>query len=628
MAHPTLFFVIVNDMNEKLKIKLAHLPKRPGVYMMKDKNGTIIYIGKAKYLKNRVSSYFHARVHDHPKTALLVSLVADIELLITDSEIEALILEANLVKEHKPRFNVNLKDDKRFPYLKLTVQEKFPRLLVTRRVERDGARYFGPYTNAYGMRKTLKFLMHHFGLRSCNFEIPSPTGRKYKVCLDYHINRCAGACIDLESEEEYKKHIDAVVLFLSGRQTELIKSLKEKMQSLSDELKFEEAAKVRDTIDAMESVWRKQKVDVAKDINRDVIAYARDGRDAVAVVLQIREGLLIGRQDMQLQVNQEFSEVELLSGFLKQYYNHAENLPMEIFLPLVIEDIVLIEKWLTEERGGKVRIMTPQKGEKVRLVSMAETNARLVLNEILLQKKKYKDRIPASAAALRKILQLEKAPQTISCFDISNLGNSDKAASLVYFERGKPKKSEYRHFKIKTVEGQDDFASMREVFTRYVRRRVEEKKPMPDLMMVDGGKGQLSIAVKVLREYNLSGQPVIGLAKRLEEVFIPNKSDPMNIPKNSPALNLLKRVRDEAHRFAITYNRKLRGKRTIASELNDIVGVGDARCTALLKQFGSVKKIKIATVEDLAEVKSIPRKLAEKIYLHFHMDRFKKVGEE
>ncbi|MEZ5358926.1 MAG: excinuclease ABC subunit UvrC [Candidatus Zixiibacteriota bacterium] len=620
MALAGVVFVIIDEMNERLKVKLANLPKEPGVYMMKDKTGKIIYIGKAKNLKNRVGSYFHTRVYDHPKTARMVPLIEYIELLATDSEIEALILEANLVKEHKPRYNVNLKDDKRFPYLKLTLQEAYPRLLVTRRVERDGARYFGPYTNSFGMRKTLKFLMRHFGLRSCTYEIPSPTGREYKVCLDYHIGRCAGACEGLETVDEYKRHVDDVILFLSGRQTDLINSLKEKMQQLSEDMKFEEAARVRDTIAAMESVWRTQKVDVARDVDRDVIAYAREGKDAVAAVLQIREGLLIGRQDMQLSVNPELTEADLLSGFIQQYYNHAENLPSEIFLPMEIEDGELIESWLSKVRGGKVSINTPQRGQKVQLVSMAETNARLVLDELLLQKKKYNERIPKSAAALRKILQLDKAPQTISCFDISNLGRTDKVASLVYFEKGKPKKSEYRHFKVKDVEGQDDFASMHEVITRYVSRRQEENKPLPDLMMVDGGKGQLSVAVKVFQELGVVNQPIIGLAKRLEEVFVPNQSDPMNVPKNSPALNLLKRVRDEAHRFAISYHRKLRDKRTITSELSEIAGVGKTRQEALLKHFGSVKKIKKASVEDIVAVDGIPAKLAQAIYDHFHAD--------
>lgn len=592
--------------------------------MMKNNRGKIIYIGKAKNLKNRVKSYFIKHSSTDFKTAVLVKHVEDIELIATDSEIEALILEANLVKEHKPRYNVNLKDDKRFPYLKLTINEPFPRLMVTRRVLRDGARYFGPYTSAIMMRRTLKFLMRHFGIRSCNYEIPSSTGRKYKVCLDYHIGRCAGACIDEESSEEYKKHVDAVIYFLSGRQSDLIASLNQRMNKASEDTQFEEAARLRDTIEAMESVWRKQKVDVAQGINRDVISYAREDKDAVAAVMQIREGILIGRQDMQLKANPEISEEDLLSGFLKQFYNHTENLPEEIFLPVPISEGKLIEKWLSKSKGMKIKILTPQRGDKVKLVSMAETNARLVLDEMLLQRKKYKERIPASAAALRKILRLDKAPQTISCFDVSNLGSTDKAASLVYFEKGKPKKSEYRHFKIKTVEGQDDFAAMREVFSRYVKRRKEENKKLPNLMMVDGGKGQLSIAVEVLTQHQIKNQPIIGLAKKLEEVFLPNQSEPVYIPKNSPAINLLKRVRDEAHRFAITYHRKLRSKRTIKSELDNIPGVGPSRRKALLKHFGSVKKIKNAAVDEISQIKGIPSKLAQDIYSHIHSGKNKK----
>ncbi len=594
-----------------------NLPAKPGVYMFKDRQGKILYIGKAKNLRNRVRSYFQARGQVDPKTMALMSRVADAELLVTDSEIEALILEANLVKEHKPRYNVNLKDDKHHPYLKLTINEPFPRLLVARRVMRDGARYFGPYTSAIRMRRTLKFLMRHFGLRSCNYEMPSSTGRKYKVCLDYHIGRCAGACEGLESQEEYKKHVDEVIMFLSGRRTDLIARLRKRMDAASSDLKFEEAARLRDTIESMEAVRQRQKVDSAEHVDRDVIAYARDGRDAVAVVMQIREGVLIGRQDLPIRVDADVSDTDLISGFFKQYYNHLEDLPEEIYLPGEIDEMELLEQWLSDIKGSIVRMITPQIGEKLRLVGMAEKNARLLLDEMLIQREKYKERVPDSAVALQKALQLKRAPVTVSCFDISNLGAADKAASLVYFERGKPKKSEYRHFKVKTVEGQDDFAAMHEVFTRYVERRLEEGGSLPDLMMVDGGKGQLSIAKTVLDERGLGDQPVIGLAKRLEQVFVPGRSDPVHIPKTSPALNLLKRVRDEAHRFAITYHRKLREKRTVGSELDEIPGVGPARRTALLRNFGSVKKIRDATVEELAEAKGITAPLAKKIYDFF-----------
>ena len=605
-------------MKDVSKIKPANLPRKPGVYLMKDKNGKIIYIGKAKNLKNRVSTYFHTRGAKDPKTAIMVSKIADVDLLVTDSEIEALILEANLVKEHKPRYNVNLKDDKRFPYLKLTVNEPFPRLSVVRRVADDGARYFGPYTSSIGMRRTLRFLMRHFGLRSCNFELPPAEGKKVKVCLDYHIGRCAGACEFLESEEEYKSHVEAVIMFLSGRRTNLIGRLRDRMDRVSEDLKFEEAARLRDTIEAMESVQTRQKVDAADYVDRDVIASARDAGDATAVVMQIREGILIGRQDFQLKIDKTETEGEIISGFLRQYYNQADNLPDEIYLPLALEESRLFENWLSRGRKAKVRLVAPQKGEKFKLVIMAEANARLLLDELLLQKKKYKEKVPASASALQQLLGLDRAPVTISCFDVSNLGATDKAASLVYFERGKPKKSEYRHFKIKTVEGQDDFASMHEVITRYVTRRRDENKPLPDLMMVDGGKGQLSIARQVLDAHGFEKHPAIGLAKRLEEVFVPNQSEPVSIPRTSPALSLLKRVRDEAHRFAITYHRKLRAKRTVGSELDKIAGVGESRRNILLKHFGSIKKIKMAAIEDLANVKGVPRKLAETIHRYFH----------
>ncbi|NMC43284.1 MAG: excinuclease ABC subunit UvrC [candidate division Zixibacteria bacterium] len=605
-------------MTESLQLKLAHLPRTPGVYLMKDKTGKIIYIGKAKNLKNRVSTYFHARGAQDAKTARLVAKIADIELLVTDSEIEALILEANLVKEHKPRYNVNLKDDKRFPYLKLTMAELFPRLLVTRRVVNDGAKYFGPYTNAFGMRKTWKFLMRHFGLRSCNLEIPSPTGRKYKVCLDYHIGRCGGPCENLQTEEQYRKHVEAVILFLSGRRNDLVKRLQEQMNEASEAMHFEEAARLRDTIIAMDSVQQKQKVDSAEDIDRDVVAFAREESEAAAVVLQIREGILIGRQDIQLKTEAEMSNEELLAGFLHQYYNHSENLPEQIFLPVSIDEAPLIEDWLSGRKGSKVKLVFPQKGEKQRLVVMAETNARLVLDEMLLQKRKYQEKVPASAVSLQQVLKLDKPPLTISCFDISNLGQMDKAASLVYFVKGKPKKSEYRHFKIKTVEGQDDFACMREVITRYVGRRVEDGKPLPDLMMVDGGKGQLLVAREVLDAHGRGDQPVIGLAKRLEEVFVPRQATPVSIPKTSPAINLLKRVRDEAHRFAVSYHRTLRNKRTITSELEAVKGVGKARLVILLNHFGSVEAVKQATLDDLSTVAGIPKSIAQKVHDHLH----------
>jgi excinuclease ABC subunit C len=471
------------------------------------------------------------------------------------------------------------------------------------------------------MRRTVKFLMRHFGLRSCNYDIPSSTGRKYQVCLDYHIGRCAGACEDLESVEEYQKHVDAVIMFLSGRRKDLINKLQERMATASNDLKFEEAARLRDTIEAFESIWQKQKVDSAQDIDRDIIAFARDAADATTVVMQIREGILIGRQDFQLAIDKTELDRELLAGFLKQYYNHAENLPGEIYIPIEIEDTLLFESWLSEMKKSKIRLITPQKGEKVKLIAMAETNARLLLDEILLQKMKYKTRVPKASSELQKFLGLDRAPITISCFDVSNLGETDKAASLAFFDRGKPKKAEYRHFKIKNVEGQDDFASMREVIDRYVSRQIEAEIPLPDLMMVDGGKGQLSVAKEVLNSHGLNDQPVIGLAKRLEEVYIPDQTAPVSIPRHSTAIRLLKLVRDEAHRFAITYHRKLRSRRIIGSELENISGIGENRRNLLLKHFGSMKKIREASYDEIKSVKGMPQSTARRIYDYFHSDQ-------
>jgi excinuclease ABC subunit C len=604
--------------SEKLDLKLRNLPGSPGVYLFKNREGKIIYVGKAKNLKSRVRTYFQSPGGLDRKTARLVSVIDDLELMVTDSEMEALILEANLVKEHKPRYNVNLKDDKHFPYVKVTANEPFPRVLVVRRLARDGARYFGPYTNSTGMRRTLRFLCNLFRIRTCNLEIPHPSGKTQKVCLDYHIGRCGGPCAGLQSEKEYRELAEAVIMFLAGKSETLIEKLKKKMDMLSSRMKFEEAAKIRDQVSALESVRQKQKVDAGKKINRDIIAFAREGSDTVAVVLQVREGILIGKQDFQLHSEPEEDDAEILSEFVKQYYNHQPNLPEELYLPLAVTDEKLIAQWLSKIRGKKVRIFTPQKGEKLKLVDMAATNAKLLLDELLIQKRGYKERIGKSAQALKESLSLEKSPRTIACVDISNTGESDTVGALVYFENGKPRKAEYRHFKIKNVQGQDDFAMMREVVGRYFFRLKEENKAAPDLLVVDGGKGQLSSVKAEISSLGFDRQSIIGLAKKFEEIYLPDHKEPLTVPKASPGLRLLKQVRDEAHRFAIEYNRKVRGKRTIQSELDKLEGIGPKRREILLKHFGSVKKIKEASLEEILAVKGIPRPLGEKIYKSNH----------
>ncbi|RKX23822.1 MAG: excinuclease ABC subunit C, partial [Candidatus Zixiibacteriota bacterium] len=527
--------------------------------------------------------------------------------------VESLILEANLVHEHKPRYNVALKDDKHFPYLKVTTDEPFPRLLVVRRLEKDGATYFGPYTSAKGMRRTMAFLTHLFKIRSCNFVLPPPEGKEVKLCLDYRINRCCGPCQGLQSQEEYSESIDSVLMVLSGKSKALINRLSEKMQAASEAMEFEEAAECRDQIEALQSVMVKQSVDIGELVDRDIVAVAREGRDAMAVVMQVREGVLIGRQEFQLAGDIEEDDEVVLETFIAQYYNHQPNLPNEICLPSELSSIGLVEDWLKELKGSRIKVVTPKKGVKIRLVELAARNARLLLDEILIQRRAVSERTSKMVSALKDELKLSHSPRTMVCFDISNTGESDAVGSCAYFDNGKPKKNQYRHFKIKGGAAQDDFRMMREVVGRYFHRICEEKLTPPDLVVVDGGKGQLSSTVAELKSLGFDTQPVIGLAKRLEEVFVPLLSDPITIPRGSPALILLKRIRDEAHRFAITYNRKVRTKRTIKSVLDEIPGIGPARRAALLKKFGSVKRIREASVEEIAEVKGITEVLAKSV---------------
>lgn len=600
-----------------LQVKLENLPVQPGVYLLKDEEGKIIYVGKAKSLKNRVKSYFQSGV-EHPRTQALVSRIKDFEVLVTDSEMEALILESNLIKEHKPRYNVNLKDDKRYPYVKVTVDEPFPRILVVRRPKKDKAKYFGPYTNAKGMRQSLRLLRKLFPVRSCNHVLPAK--RKIRVCLDFHIKRCQGPCEGLVSEKEYREMINTVLLFLAGKNKVLIEELKRRMSRLAEEENFEEAARVRDQLKAVESMMQRQKVVEREIIDRDIIAFARDGSDVCMATLQVRDGVLIGRQHFYLKADKDVSDSEVMNSFLKQYYMNAAIVPQQVILPLDVEDKDIIQKWLNGKSEKKVELIIPQKGEKAGLLNLATQNAQLLLMELLIQKKKIKKTVPPSIVALKKDLYLPTFPRQIVAFDISNLGPSDAVGSLVFFEDARPKKSEYRKFKIKTVEGQDDFAMMEEVVRRYFFRLQEEKMKLPDLVLIDGGKGQLSSALKVLNEMGIKEISVIGLAKRLDEIFLPGKESSLMIPRSSSSLRLLQRIRDEAHRFAITYHRGLREKKVTKSELDEVEGIGKKRKKALLSKFGSVEEIKQATLEELLKTENINKKVAEKVYSYFHKD--------
>ena len=598
--------------NGDLELKLKNLPDTPGVYLFKDAQGKIIYIGKARNLKNRVRSYFQVSRRDD-KIDRLVPQVADFDLMVTSNEIESLILEANLVHEYRPRYNVRLKDDKHFPYIKVTTNEPFPRAFIVRRLAKDGASYFGPYTSTKPMRKTLQYLCRLFTIRTCNLVIPHPEGKPYKVCLDYHMKRCGGPCEALQSREEYNELVNSLMMVLSGKSKQLIEKLTDRMQVASEQLKFEEAKHFRDQIDALRSMVFKQHVDVGEVIDRDIVSIAREGIDAIAVVMQLREGVLIGRQDFQLSADAAESDENVLETFVEQYYNHQPNLPEELFLPMELENVDLMAQWLKQAKGSAVRVVTPKQGDKVRLVDLAAKNARLLLDEILIQRRTQDERTSKLVVSLKDALGLSRSPRTMVCFDISNTGETDAVGSCVYFENAKPKKSQYRHFRIRGVVGQDDFTMMREVVGRYFYRVREEGTPPPDLVVVDGGKGQLSAATAELSSLGLSEQPIVALAKRLEEVFMPQMENSITISKSSPALILLKRIRDEAHRFAITYNRKVRTKRTIKSELDEIRGIGPAKRAALLKEFGSVERIKQATPEQLAKVKGIHEDLAKAI---------------
>ena len=597
-------------MRDRIDGVVGLMPREPGVYIMKGEDGQIIYIGKAKVLRSRVQQYFRPQANDGRRQfRALVRSVRDLEYIVTDTELEALILESNLIKTHKPRYNISLKDDKKYPYIRIT-KERFPRIVVTREVVKDGSRYLGPYTDVKAMRRMLETMHRLFRIRSCHYDLPKA---KVRVCLDYEIKRCDGPCEGLIVAEAYQKIIDEAVLFLTGRHRQVMTVLDERMKRAAAALKYEEAAIYRDRIRALEQAASRQKV-VSNDLTDwDAIAIAREDDEACGVVMEVRDGRLIGRQNYFVGGVLDASEEEVVSAFVQLFYATATFVPKEVCLPCDIEDRETVLDWLSERARAGVEIRLPQRGDKFRLMKMAENNARLLLTERRLKRENRRSQAPAAVLALQRDLHLEKAPRWIEAVDISNIQGSDPVASLVCFVDGRARKREYRHFKITGIEGPNDFAMMQQVVTRRFKRLMEENKPFPDLLLVDGGKGQLSSAVAALRALGIADQPVVGLAKRLEEVFLPGLSNAQNIPKTSSSLKLLQMLRDESHRFAIAHHRKLRQKRTLTSELDDIPGVGPSRRKALLKHFGSVKRVREATVEDVAQVKGVSLKLATAI---------------
>jgi len=608
---------------DELREKLRLLPDRPGVYLMKNAAGEVIYVGKAVSLRSRVRSYFQSPSGMSAKVRVMASHIADVDYIVTDSEVEALILEANLIKEHRPRYNVRLRDDKAYPYLKITLGEPFPRVVVTRRVERDGARYFGPYTNSNAVRETTRFLRKLFPIRTCSLDLSGELN--YRPCLLYHIKRCVGPCAGKVSPEEYDRLIDQVSLFLEGRHDRLLPGLYREMKEAAQALEFERAARLRDQIRALEAVAERQKVVSERAVDQDIIGFARE-KDLVCVqVFYVRGGRLIGREHFFLEAVAEDEPAEIMTAFVQQYYQRAPFVPPEVLLQVPVEDQDVVEGWLRQRRGGVVRLHVPQRGEKRRLMEMVVENARLALEERLAQLARRSEEAERAMAHLAEVLGLPALPQRIEAFDISNIQGNQAVASMVVFEDGQPKPSDYRRFKIRTQSTPDDYAMMREVvhrrFLRGLREQADEVEArgfgqFPDLVLIDGGKGQLNAAREVMRELGVEDIPTVALAEQFEHVFVEGRAEPVILPWASPGLKLLQRIRDEAHRYALTYHRHLRDQRASQSVLDEIPGVGPRRKRELLRRFGSVAGIRRATVEELAAVPGISRSLAERILHH------------
>ena len=611
------------DNQDALDEKLATLPAKPGIYQFRNAAGKIIYVGKAKNLRNRVRSYFRSQQQHSGKTLVLVSHITDFEVIITSSEVEALILENNLIKELKPRYNVNLKDDKTYPYLVIT-NEPFPRIFLTRQLKRDGSTWFGPYTEARQLRSILDFIGSIFPVRSCKYRLSEEniTSKKYKVCLDYHIHKCKGPCEGLVPEEEYLTMIREITRLLKGKTSSMIRSLSDTMQVLASELKFEQAAEIKTQLESLKRYADRQKMVSGDGLDRDVFAVAAAENEGCGVVFKIREGKLLGSQHIYINNTNGETDAELQARVVEKYYLETlELIPDEILLQEALaadeEDALrayIVEKQKEENQEKKnIRFLVPQIGEKAHLVEMCRQNARHHLEEYLIQKQKRGEiaREHYGLTALKELLHLPKIPQRIECFDNSHLQGTDYVSSRVCFEKGKPKKSDDRKFKLQTFEGSDDYAAMKEVIQRRYAGTLSKDLPLPDLIVVDGGKGQVNTAYLTLNDLGVS-IPVIGLAKRIEEIFTPQHNDPFNLPKTSPALKLLQQLRDEAHRFAITYHRKLRSKRTLQTELTTIAGVGEKTAYRLLEQLGSVDAVAQATMEELKAVTGV--KIAEAIY--------------
>jgi len=612
--------------NFNIQEELKKLPGKPGVYLMHDEKDAIIYVGKAISLKNRVRQYFQSSRNKGAKIEQMVTHISRFEYIVTDSELEALVLECNLIKEHRPKYNTMLMDDKSYPFIKVTVNEPFPRVMLARQMKKDKAKYFGPYTSAGAVKDTIELIRKLYHIRSCNRSLPKDIGKE-RPCLNYHIHQCQAPCQGYISQEEYRKSIDEVVRFLNGHYDLVLKELEEKMMAASDSLEFEKAIEYRELLTSVQKVAQKQKITDTAGDDRDIIAMASEGEDAVVQVFFIRSGRLIGRDHFYLKSAENDTEGEILSSFIKQFYAGTPYIPAELMLPEEIEDQDIIEEWLTARRERRVHLRIPKKGTKEKLVELAQKNAQMVLKNDRERLKREEGRTIGAVKELEKILGL-KGIIRMEAYDISNTNGFDSVGSMVVYEHGKPKRNDYRKFKIKTVQGPDDYASMNEVLTRRfghgLREQQEESETggfqiFPDLIMMDGGRGQVNIALEVLEKLHLH-IPVCGMVKddnhRTRGLYFNNTEVP--IDRNSECFRLITRIQDEAHRFAITFHRQLRSKGQVHSVLDDIPGVGPARRKDLMRHFENIDAIRNATVEELKELPSMNGKSAQEVYKFFH----------
>jgi excinuclease ABC subunit C len=599
------------DSFDALQRKLDTLPDGPGVYLWKDANGEILYVGKAKRLKSRVRSYFATDFDASPKNRLLQRLIADVETIVVNSEAQSLILENNLIKEYRPRFNVRLKDDKSYPSIAVTLGDPFPRVIVTRRRDIPGARYYGPYTDVGQLRRTLAIIRRLYTVRSCADDLP--VERRDRPCLDYHIGRCRAPCVGWQSEQDYRRMVEDVVDFLEGRTGDVRQKVREAMLAASEREDYERAKDMRDALRWLERLEEPASVEVIGTGDADVVGYARDGDDAVGVLVRVREGRVVGREHRFLAGVEEEEDGAVLSAFLVRYYVPAESRARRAVIPFPPDDWDALRELLPDTDWS-----VPQRGTAHRWLELADHNARHLLESLRIESFETEERAEDPVYALGRDLGMSAVPRSLVCVDISHNQGRDTVGSLVWFEAGRPKKSEYRKFKIQGLGQQDDFAAIHEVVTRYLTRRRDEALPLPDLIVIDGGKGQLNAALDAMEKVGVPPIPVISLAKREEEVFLPERPDSLRLPRRSPSLRLLQRARDEAHRFGLAYNRQRRTTRTITSELLDIPGVGPNRRRQLLERFGSLAGVKSASVAELATVPGFSTRLAERVLSHLN----------